>query len=255
MAAPQQELCLHYQLLLSFVISSQDFVLLSQFVSVCKKWKNSAFNALSLGPNNTLQMQYLANAKTFSIALTATMKTMWSDRVFKGGQTQDQIGVLIQGGVEHIVDGLKAHWYSRLAVMECLKKLHVINSLLDVCKIHKGIAARRITWTLLSLLCAYPNDYLLGYKVMCQIRHFWGFYPGMKKLFPGVWVMDPRDTVVLCAAQLPRAVALIDAYLATWPSTAAIRVDHTFRKMRSHSLEVREWIVAGSLLHMEAHAV
>ena len=229
---------------------SKNFVLLSQFVSVCKKWKNSVFNTLSLGPNNTLQMKYLANAKTFSIALTATMKTMWRDRVLKGGQTQDQVGVLIQGGVEHIVDGLKAHCYSRLAVMECIKKLQLINTSLDVFKIHKGIAARRTTWTLLSVLCAHPNDYLLGYKVMCLIRHFWSFYPGMKNMFHGVWVMDPRDTVVLCAAQLPRAVAVIDAYLATWPSTAAIRHDHTFREMTSHSSEVREWIVAGSLLHM-----
>ena len=250
MAAQQQELCLRYEQLLDFIISSQDFVLLSQFVSVCKKWKNSVINRLSLGPNNTLQMKYHANANTFSIALTATMKTMWRDRVFKGGQTQDQVGVLIQRGVEHIVDGLKAHWYSRLAVMECLKKLHVINTSLDVFKIHKGIAARRLTWTLLSVLCAHPNDYLLGYKVMCQIRNFWGFYPGLKNLFHGVWIMDPRDTVVLCAAQLPRAVAVIDAYLATWPPTAAIHHDHTFREMTSHSIEVRGWIVAGSLLHM-----
>jgi hypothetical protein len=248
MVAEETELCLHFELVMHFWIRSKDFVLLSQFVSVCRKWKNSVFKTLSLGPNNTLRMQYLANAKTFSLALTTTMNTMWRDRVFKGGQSQNQVGVLIQGGVQHIVDSLKAHRYSRPAVMQCLNQLHRINTMLDVFKIHKGIAARRTTWTLLSVLCAYPNDYLLGYKVMCQIREFWGFYE--KKMMHGLWVMDPRDTVVLCAAQLPRAVALIDAYLATWPSTAAIRHDHTFLEMTRHSLEVREWIDGGSLLNM-----
>jgi hypothetical protein len=92
---------------------------------------------------------------------------------------------------------------------------------------------------------------VLGFKVMRLILRY---IEGMRDMRPVVCLMDQRDTVVLSAAQLPRAVAVIDAYLATWPFTAAIQYELVVTMLRTDCAEVREWIVGGSLLNMEAHA-
>jgi len=251
MAAEETECCLHDQLVLNFVTASKDFVVLSHCVRVCRGWRDFVCKTLRLGPENTLQMTYFAIANAFTTALPGTMCTMWRNRVFQGGLTQLQACIMIWGAVEHVVDSLKAHLHSRLAVLMCITKLQNISTMLGVLRIHTGTAARHSTWTLLRVLCAHPVDAVLGFKVMRLILRY---IEGMRDMRPVVCLMDQRDTVVLSAAQLPRAVAVIDAYLATWPFTAAIQYELVVTMLRRDCAEVREWIVRGSLLNIEAHA-
>jgi len=252
MAAKETELCLHFAQVMHFLIRSKDFVLLSLFVSVCRGWKDCVCTTLMLGPDNNLQTQYLAIANAFTMALSTSSKLHF--HVFEGGLTRLQAGVQIQGCVEHVVDGLKAHLHSRLAVVICINQLLEITTMLSMLKIHTGLAARRSMWTLLRVLCAHPLDFELGSQV---VRAILGYIAEMNCMRSPVTItlckvclMDQQDTVVLSAAQLPRAVAVIDAYLATWPSTAATQEDLMVTELRRDCVKVREWIVAGSLLHM-----
>jgi hypothetical protein len=252
MVAEATELCLHFEQIMHFLIRSKDFVLLSLFVSVCKRWKDCVCTTLVLGPDNNLKTQYLAIANAFTMALSTS--SMLRFRIFGGGLTRLQAGAQIQGCVEHVVDGLQAHLHSRLAVVTCINQLLTITTMLSMLKIHTGLAARRSMWTLLRVLCAHPLDFVLGSKV---VRAILGYIAAMNCMRSSVTItvckiclMDEQDTVVLSAAQLPRAVALIDAYLATWPSTAAIPEDLMVTMLRIDCAEVREWIDGGSLLNM-----
>jgi len=225
--------------------ASKDFVVLSRCVRVCREWRLFVSDTLGLGPENSLQMQYCALANAFTDALPETMRIMYEKNICTPGLSPLQADLMIREAVQHVVQGLEALLHSKPAVEACITALMHILTKLYVLHIHTGAAARPTTWTLLRVLCAYPADAVQGLNVMCLILRY---ITVMRDMRPVVRIMDQRDTVVLSAAQLPRAIAVIDAYLATWPSTAVIRPE-----LVAHCAQVRLWIVRGSLLNSEAY--
>ena len=121
--------------------------------------------------------------------------------------------------------------------------LEEISSILHTCYtlyIHPGLVARPSMWALLDVLCAYPAGDILGLLAMRLISRYRTQLDATK---PYIRILEAQDVVVLSTEDLPRASAVIDAYLANI-STGHVHAD----ELKSLGVQVRQWIAGGTLL-------
>jgi len=188
-------------------------------------------------------MQYSVLASAFKEELEQTMRTMYRTNILATGLSPLEADLMLRDAVHHLVQGLQAHLHDRLAVLLCIHELTFVMVVISVRNVHPGLAARPSVWTLLKVLSVYPGDDVLCRVVMRLIKRFW---TELRRMYS---IIDQQDTVVLSAAQLPRAIAIVDACLAALPPT-----NTNTPALTKLGLEVCQWIASGSLLTGETYA-
>jgi len=231
------------------VVAAQSYVLAARCARVSRDWRSTVDRivALLFASGISLQSMYDTEAKAFGAALPAIMNSTYQQiivnllapSVLPFLHTTDNVAYespadvddTMRAAVRHVRQGLKAHRHNKGAVLACLTAALNIQLALRQIGSHPGILAGPCTWTLLRVLRAHPGDDRLGVQALGIIDEF------------QIVLTEIDDMVVLSAERRPKAIALIEAFIQTFPDGCP-----SGQRVRVVGREVIQWIQEGAIL-------